>query len=160
MEGFPSDLVPLSTAPWDQRPTELPLDVEEVRTALWLNRGNISKAAEVLKVHSMRLRRFVDNNEYLKEQLNEAREILKDVAETNVYDALTDEQDKGRRDSMSRFVLQTIGKDRGYGAGGTGVAVNMQGKRGRISITWDDGSPVAGEPGDDAKDVTPREAAE
>lgn len=155
MAGIPDDLVPIGTAPWDERPTELPLDVEEVRTALWMNRGNIHKAAELLKISSQRLRRFVNNNEYLKSEQEEAREVLKDLAEENVYDALTDEQDKGRKDSMSRFVLQTIGKDRGFGTGASGINVNTKGK-GRLVVTWDDGSQITGE----AKDITPREAAE
>lgn len=154
MTDLPTDLVALPASPWEERPTELPLVVEEVRTALWLYKGNVSKAAEALKVRSGRLRRFVENNEYLKEQAAEAREVLKDIAEGNVLEALIDEQDKGRRDSMSRFVLSTIGKDRGYGAGGNGIAVNMQGKRGRIMIAWDDGSSVVG--GSEA----PKEAAE
>jgi hypothetical protein len=152
---LPTDLVAIGTAPWDERPAELPLDVEEVRTALWMNRGNVSEAAKLLKVSSQRLRRFVDNNEYLKDQQNESREVLKDIAEENVYDALTDAADAGRRDSMSRFVLQTIGKDRGFGTGSSGI--NLKGPaKGRITITWDDGSEIVGE----AKDITPAQAAE
>lgn len=136
---IPADLQPLPTTPWDERPTELPLDVEECRTALWLYRGNIGDAAEALKVRSARLRNFVKNSEYLTREMAEAREILKDIAEKNVYDALTDAADSGRRDSMSRFVLSTIGKDRGFGNGSGGINV-PQGK-GRMVVMWDTDAP-------------------
>ena len=122
-----------------------------------MHKGNVNDAAKTLKVNSARLRRFVSNNAYLQEEQNEAKEVLKDIAEANVYEALTDAQDPGRKDSMTRFVLASIGNDRGYGSGGGGVNLNASGK-GRLTITWDDGSPIAG---DDAKDITPdRQAAE
>ena len=132
---LPADLVSIGTSPWDERPTELPLVVEEVRTALWTNQGNINDAAKLLKVSSQRLRRFVSNNEYLKRELEESKEVLKDIAEANVYEALTDSVDAGRRDSMSRFVLSSIGKDRGYGAGGSGVNINTGTSKGRLTVT-------------------------
>ncbi len=136
---LPGDLLPLPTTPWDERPTELPLDIEECRTALWLHRGNIKDAAEALKVSSARLRAFVKNSEYLSREMAESREVLKDIAEKNVYDALTDAVDSGRRDSMSRFVLSTIGKDRGFGNGNGGLNV-PQGK-GKIVVTWESDTP-------------------
>lgn len=140
---LPLDLVPLPTAPYDQRPDSLPLDVEETRTALWLNRGNIMKTAATLKVTPARLRQYVNNNTYLSREQSEAREQLKDIAEDNVYDALTDEEDPARRDTMTRFVLGSIGKDRGFGTGGSGVSLNMNGK-GKLEISWDDGTSLTG----------------
>lgn len=136
----PDDLIPLPTMPFDERPSELPLNREECRTALWRAKGNISDAAKLLKVSSLRLRNFVKSNPFLSAEAEEAREILADIAENNVYDALTDEADAGRRDSMSRFVLNSIGKRRGYGQNSPGVTLNMP--KGPIKISWDDGTPV------------------
>jgi hypothetical protein len=154
-DGLPDDLVPLSTAPWDERPTELPLDIEECRTALWLSRGNVADAAEILKVPSKRLRAFIKNSEYLKREQDESREVLKDIAEKNVYEAITDRQDPGRRDSMSRFVLERLGRDRGFGTGNAGV--DVKGLKGRVTISWDEGSDSVGD--DNVIDVTPNKAA-
>lgn len=142
--SLPLDLVPLPTAPYDQRPDSLPLNVEETRTALWLCRGNVSKAADILKTTSARLRLFINNNAYLSREQAEAREQLKDIAEDNVYDALTDVEDPTRRDTMSRFVLGSIGKDRGFGTGSSGISLNMPGK-GKMEISWDDGTSLTGE---------------
>lgn len=144
MTDLPDNLVPLPTSPWDIRPAELPLDVEECRTALWRCRGNVSKAAELLKVASQRLRTFIEKSEYLKREQTEAREVLLDAAEDVVHDALTDMADPGRRDSMARFILPQLGSSRGYGTK-NGVGVNLPKGAGRITIEWADGSSVAGD---------------
>lgn len=160
MSDFPSDLVPLPTSPWDIRPTELPLDVEECRTAIWRCRGNITKAAELLKVDSKRLRKFVAASRYLTEELEEAGEQLVDLAEDVAYDALTDAQDPGRRDSMARFVMAGRGRNRGHGTGGGKVSIGLPGPKGTVVIKWEDGSTISGNdneevPGDNAKVINP-----
>jgi hypothetical protein len=143
MQHFPSDLVPLSTMPWDARPDDLRLDIEECRTALWSCNGNISQAATMLKVTSIRLRRFVDQSPRLSAELQEARELLMDLSEQNVADALQDTDDKMRRDNMSKFVLTNLGAKRGYGPKGAGITLNPQGKSGAFTISWGDGSSIA-----------------
>jgi hypothetical protein len=145
MDGLPGDLIPLPTRPWDIRPAEIPLDTEECRTALWMTRGNVTEAAAILKITSMRLRQFIDKSEYLKREQSEAKEQLLDKAEFNVYEALNDIADPGRKDSMTRFVLTNLGTSRGYGNGKAGVNVNPTGK-GRMVIMWDDGTGISGDP--------------
>lgn len=135
-QALPPDLLPLPTAPWDKRPTELPLDTEECRTALWLCQGNISEAAEMVKVSPARFRTFVNNSEYLKREIEEAKEGIKDIAERNVVEALTDRSDAGRRDSMTRWFLEKQAKDRGYG---TGVGAKGSGRKGSFTIAWEEG---------------------
>lgn len=139
MNALPRDLIPLPTMPYDTRPDSLPLDIEECRTAIWRARGNITVAADILKITSHRLRGFVRKSPYLSAQLEEAKEQLKDIAEDVVYQALTDEEDKGRQDAMARFVLQGIGKDRGWGSGGTKVQINNE-KGGTVVVGWQDGT--------------------
>jgi hypothetical protein len=129
--------------PYTIRPVELPLDVEECRTAIWRCRGNISKAAELIKVPSARLRKFVAKSPFLTEEVKEASEQLVDLAEDIVHEALTDAGDAGRRDTMARFVLTGIGKSRGHGSAGAGVSINLP--KGPINISWGDGTSVVNE---------------
>lgn len=135
--------------PYSERPSELPLDTEECRTAIWMAAGNITDAAKLLKITSIRLRAFVRKSPYLSAEIQEAQDRLVDIAESNVYNALTDELDPSRRDTMSRFVLSNIGKHRGWGTGGTGVTVkNSAG--GTIIVQWADGTQLGS---DDAKEI-------
>lgn len=139
MSSLPIDLKPLPTMPYNVRPSELPLDIEECRTALWQSRGNITEAAKRLKVSSVRLRAFVRKSPYLSAEAEEAREQLADIAENVVYEALTDTEDKSRQDAMARFVLLGPGKNRGYGSGAPKVNINNQ-KGGQIVLAWGDGT--------------------
>src|SRR4249919_4067417 len=125
--------------PYSERPIELPLDTEECRTAIWMAAGNITEAAKVLKVTSIRLRNFVKKSPYLSAEMQEAADRVVDIAEANVLNALTDELDPSRRDTMSRFVLTNIGKHRGWGTAGAGLTVkNAVG--GTIVVQWADGT--------------------
>jgi hypothetical protein len=144
-DGIPNDLVALPTMPYSERPAELPLDVEECRTAIWMAAGNISEASKLLKITSIRLRAFVKKSPYLSAEMQEAADRLVDIAESNVLNALTDELDPSRRDTMSRFVLTNIGKSRGWGSG-SGANVNIKNTAGgTIVVQWADGSQFGGE---------------
>jgi hypothetical protein len=163
VDGIPNDLVTLPTAPYSERPLSLPLDVEECRTAIWLCRGNITEAAKILKITSLRLRNFVNKSPYLSAELQEALDQIVDVAEQVVYDALTDEGDNGRRDTMARFVLGSQGKRRGWGSGAPGVNIK-NGNGGTIVVQWADGSTFGDseQQSDPSQivDVTPNEPEE
>ena len=154
---IPTDLVPLPTMPYDERPEALPLDIEECRTALWMMRGNISEAAKILKISSLRLRNFVKASKRLTEEQKEMQEVLLDKAEEVVADALESE-DPTRKDAMARFVITKLGSNRGYAEanGKGGVNINLPNK-GNFSISWDDGSQISGPP---AKTIEHSEAAE
>jgi hypothetical protein len=143
MTQLPENLVPLPTQPWDKRPSELPIDIEEARTAIWRSSGNITRAAEKLKVPPARLRSVVKGSDYLKRELEEAKECLLDTAEDVVRDALGDEENPGRQDQMARFVLQTQGKNRGWGNGSGGPSVNIN-NAGKVVFQWADGTSIAG----------------
>lgn len=148
MVDFPQDLQPIPTQPWDERPDSLPLNVEEVRTALWLESGSIPKAAIRLKVLASRLRRFINSSPRLLAEQNEAREQLADKAEENVKDALWDDKDAARRDSMSKYVLSSLGRGRGYGQG-PGKQININSEGGNILIQWADGTAIQTPENDD-----------
>lgn len=144
MANEPSDLAPLPTMPYNERPTEMPLDVEECRTALWRCDGNISKAAILLKVPSARLRKFVANSAYLQREMQEATETLIDTAVDVVRTALEDDTNTSRQDTMARFVLNSaMAKSRGFSSASNGarLTLNNQGG-GAISIAWADGTRI------------------
>lgn len=133
--------------PYDERPASLPLDVEECRTALWKQRGNVTKAAEMLKVPSSRLRAFVKNSPRLSAEVKEAQQQLLDMSEDIAYDALMDDEDKGRQDTMARFIMTNLGSERGYGGGKGNVTINAP--KGTVNISWADGTsftPAEDEP--------------
>jgi hypothetical protein len=126
---------------------ELPLDIEECRTAIWKARGNVSRAAEFLKVPSTRLRYFVGKSPYLTRELRESLEIHVDRAEEIVDEALNDEEDKARRDQMARFVLGSqVARARGWGNGTAqpGMKINNA-NGGMIVVQWADGTQFNGQ---------------
>lgn len=139
MEYYPSDLIPLPTMPYDSRPDELPLDVEECRTALWRAKGNVSEAAKLLKINSVRLRRFVEKSPRLTEEQREAQDILLDKSEAQIADALDDKDDKIRADNAAKFVLTNLGARRGYGTKGSNIVLSPGAGKGTVKISWNDG---------------------
>jgi hypothetical protein len=148
LSGEPSDLIPLPTMPYNVRPVELPLDIEECRTAIWRCKGNVSRAAELLKVPATRLRHFIKRSPYLERELRESLEQLADRAEEIVDEALNDEEDKGRRDQMARFVLGSqVARARGWGNGQAqpGMKINNT-NGGVIVVQWEDGTKFDGKP--------------
>ena len=145
--------------PYNERPASLPLDVQECRTAIWRTRGNVSSAAELLKVDSGRLRKFIHGSAYLSQEVAEATERLKDRAVEVVAEALDDEEDKARRDQMARFVLTNLGRDRGYGQAAKQGGVNLKLPQGNFRITWED-DEVLNDNGEGAKVIEGELAAE
>ena len=145
-DHIPDDLVALPTMPYPERPLELPLDIEECRTAIWMAAGNITEAAKLLKITSIRLRSFVKKSPYLSAEMQEAADRMVDIAESNVLDALTDELDPSRRDTMSRFVLSNIGKHRGWGSGSSGSVNVKNSAGGTIIVQWADGTQFQEKP--------------
>ena len=134
MTSYPRNLLPLPYFGWRERPHEMPLDVEECRTALWLHRGNVTAAAERLKVSPHRLRMFVRTSPVLVREQAEAREQLLDKAEAIVHEALHDETDSTRRDTMARYLLNgALAADRGLSARIAKVSVSASG---HITFGW------------------------
>ena len=68
-DSVPSDLVTLPTMTYSEMPPELPLDIEECRTAICMAAGNITEAAKLLKITSIRLRAFVKKSPYLSAEM-------------------------------------------------------------------------------------------
>ena len=55
----PAEFLPLPFYGWLERPPDLPIDFDEAATAIYVVRGDVKKAAALLKVSPARLNRVV-----------------------------------------------------------------------------------------------------
>ena len=85
------------------------INSNDVIAALRLTDGNLVAAASILGLTRFRLRNFIDKTPAVSQFLFELKESILDVVENNLYrQALNGDA------GQIRFILQTIGKDRGY----------------------------------------------
>jgi hypothetical protein len=101
---LPDDLVVPYGRPIRKLGDGEPLTARDVRSTLWLCAGDVRKAAERLGVLPARVRAFVRNSPWVREELDEARERILDKAEEVLYEALFSDDPK-RRDSAARYIL-------------------------------------------------------
>jgi hypothetical protein len=118
----PGETIPIDYLPPDLAP--LPYgadaeDVEAVRTALYLNYGNVGLAAKALHTPAGQLARLVEQSPELRTDRDAARRMIVDRAEAVVVEQLSDEKNTDRRDEASKFVLTTLGKALGWGSQAT-----------------------------------------
>lgn len=141
LRTLPEDLTPLPTRLRDHPPM-LPLDHNDVRSALWHAAGNLSLAAAILKTTSARLGYLVRNTPSLKQERANAAEMLLDRAECQLITALEDPANENRRDDVAKWILTNGGLQRGWSRPGTphpaGVGLTFDGsqKSGQIAIKW------------------------
>ena len=62
----PSEFTPLPWYSWDARPDTVPLSLEEAETALFLDGGNVGKAAARLKITPAKLNRTIRKSPQLQ----------------------------------------------------------------------------------------------
>lgn len=121
------DLPPMNTVPElllrENRVSDLTLGT--IYKSLIEHKGNISACARALEVSRAGLIKKIEGCPALVMLRDEFRQAVIDKAEDNVFADV----EKGDQ-SASKFVLQTIGKDRGYTAGVAGT-----GKAGEIEVT-------------------------
>ena len=150
----------LPAYPWDTRPDDHPLSVEEVCAALVHSEGNVKEAADRLKVGSLILRKFIERSSRARAVIVEMANQLADEAQTTLHAALRDE-DSRRVDWAVRFILNSRNA-RKLGWSTTDDAADAANLRGPLvnlvlpSVTWADGTPIG--PHEAAKqivDLTP-----
>lgn len=114
----------------DQVPDYLPGSVapkvtnSAIYDQLVASEGNVSHAANALGVSRTWLARKIDKNVTLTAMLLDRREEIIDIAEQNVF------ADVRKNDpTANRFVLQSLGKERGWATGVAGI-----GKGGEIVV--------------------------
>lgn len=110
---------------------------EDVIQAIWHTLGNYSAMSELLARRRSSVRDYVLSHPSVKLVFDEVRESFLDRVESNVFKQ-ADEGDA----SQCRFILQTLGKSRGYST--------------RQELTGEDGKPLRLI----TAEMTPEEAAE
>ena len=137
----------LPAYPWDQRPDDNPLTVDEVCASLAEHEGDIRAAAERLKVGSLILRKFVERSSRARAVVREANLRLADEAASELRAALRD-PDARRRDWAIRYVLNSPNAaSLGWAPGPAADAENQALKGPLVSLTvqthtWADGTPL------------------
>ena len=81
-----------------------PLTARDVRSALWLCAGNVTRAAKRLGIPPARIRSFTRNSPWIQQEFAEARERILDRAEAVLQEALFSDDPK-RCDSAARYIL-------------------------------------------------------
>jgi hypothetical protein len=71
----PEEFVPLPYFPWHQRPDTLPLDFDEVATALFLSNGRLAGAADLLKVNQSQIKRAIRKSPRLRTLIERLRAV-------------------------------------------------------------------------------------
>jgi hypothetical protein len=121
----PGAELPIELLPPDLAPIPYGADGEDdeaVRTALWLNYGNLKLAAQALGASPGALARKVEATPSLKLDRDAARRMIVDEAENVIVEQLTDPSSTDRRDEAAKFVLTSLGKSLGWGTQATAAA--------------------------------------
>jgi hypothetical protein len=143
MNEMDEEFLPLPNYTWDQRPSIMPLDVEECATALYLVGGVLEDAAERLRIHPLRLVRFIARHKRLQRLHAELSALLHDKVHKEYRNAFDSEDDR-RREWAASKVAQTrafqehpLAPNANASSSSPGLALN--GVPNRIVISWDDG---------------------
>jgi hypothetical protein len=121
----PGSPIPLEYLPDDLAPIPYGADIEDteaIRTALYLNYGNVGLAAQSLGCLPGALARIVEKSADLKSDRDAARRMIVDQAEAVVVEQLLDKAQIDRRDEAAKFVLTSLGKALGWGTQATTAA--------------------------------------
>ena len=142
------EFIPLPFYPWTQRPDTLPLDPDECATAIHIAKGDIPKAADLLKVPEFRLNRLIRRTPRLQHVLSEANELTTHRAASEYIRALDDPSDRRREWAASKIMASRAAADHPFApapAGSTtsnNVTINQDNKE--ITIHWGE-APTAPE---------------
>ena len=95
----------LPAYPWDQRPDDEPLTIEEVCAALVASEADVALAADRLKVGALILRKFIERSSRARAVIGRWLISLNDEAQTTCQ-ALRD-SDARREDWAMRYILNS-----------------------------------------------------
>lgn len=111
---------------------------EDVSRELIRHRGRLTLTAKALGVNSVYVRKRIQDNPEVQAAYRHSRDEFVDTAEDVMYSRLKDGSE-----SAAKFVLATLGKDRGYtertevvGKGGGSIQVTLN--LGRKPINFDE----------------------
>ena len=100
------EFIPLPFYSWEERPESVPLDVDEVATAVHLAMGDVPRAAELLKVAVYKVDRLLRHHPRLQRILLEHQAIALHRASAEYIRALDDPSDR-RREWAAKSILAT-----------------------------------------------------
>ena len=129
---MPPDLAPLPYGATDE-------DEDAVRTALYLNYGNVGLAARSLGCLPGALARKIEMVPSLKADREAARRMIVDQSEAVVVTELLDETQPERQSEAARFVLTSLGKSLGWGgaAAAASAGFSLSDGAGRtLQVKW------------------------
>jgi len=95
----------LPAYPWSVRPDDHPLTLEEVSAALVEASGDVTAAADRLKVGSLTLRKFIERSPRARAVVLEMDHRLADRARRKLIGILNDDEDARRQDWAIRYIL-------------------------------------------------------
>ena len=102
------EFLPLPYYGWDERPPTVPLDSDEIATALHLAHGDDDQAARLLKVPVVRLQRLVKQSPRLQRIRSESLDVaLARAAHIPIQTLFDPEADARRLEWASTKVLQS-----------------------------------------------------
>ena len=145
-----AEFIPLPYYNWEIRPSYLPLDVEEVATALYLAQGIIGRAAERLKTEPLKVVRAIARSARLQRLHNELASLLNDKVHEEYVRAFEADDDR-RREWAASKVSQTKGFQAHPLAPNSNLAPSPVVGGGpnspmRIVISWEDALVIDHEP--------------
>jgi len=128
---------------WEERPFHIPLELEEVRTALAISHGVISVAAGKLKVSIVRLNRFIDRSVEAQGLLRELRDAIIARASDEAVIALFDPNSDDRRREWGsvRVLGSRVAQGHAFspapsGGGNSAASVTLTDGTKRITFRW------------------------
>jgi hypothetical protein len=95
----------LPAYPWSVRPDDHPLTLDEVTCALVEASGDVTAAADRLKVGSLTLRKFIERSPRARAVVLEMDHRLADRARRKLIGILNDDEDARRQDWAIRYIL-------------------------------------------------------
>ncbi len=147
MGDLPSEIdqefLPLPHYSWKQRPSHLPLEIEEAATALYLAEGVISRAAERLKVEPLKLVRVIARSPRLTRLHAELTSLLNDKVHEEYVRAFGDEDSRRREWAASKvantkaFQAHPLAPNSNVANPLASLAASPNGPL-RIVISWED----------------------
>jgi hypothetical protein len=132
----------LPAYPWDERPDGLPLQIDEVCAALYRADGSIPRAADVLRIGTLLLRKYVARSARARAVIRECDDLLIDRARERLRDALESDQSV-RQDWATRYILSSSNaRERGYAPTPVADAQSPQITLVMPPARWDDGTEL------------------
>ena len=103
-----SEFLPLPYYPWETRPDAVPLDADEVATALYIAQGSLVRAALLLKTPPTRVARTIRSHPRLNRVIEEQNQLTVAQAHSELLDALASPNDRRREWAAAKILASRV----------------------------------------------------